>query len=358
MKEQAASSSGGCASDELNPLNRMPAVANQQRADGQEAVLSTERVESTIPTGSAEGTKWVYPSPQMFYNALVRKGKSAGVEERNMDAVVAIHNNMNEMTWRQVLEWESLHDGACAEKRKLLRFVGRPDELSPKAAAQYYLGLKSRPFDRHDWTVDRCGQEVRYIIDYYDIAARRADDRLPTLHDTDAVPSIECDVRPAGDTLGALADRARMMLPGSRFPEPKAPTTANDDAAAAPAPADVPPPAETAAAPPAGCPVASSGGGGGDRGAPSLAMADVVRDACAEKMAALQACDGERECAQAHIGLTFCIAQHVCAEEAKGFAALKGSDDHHAQAERYEKMEACVGRWGEEAAAAAMAASR
>ena len=24
-----------------------------------------------------------------------------------------------------------------------------------------------RPFDRHDWTVDRCGKEVRYIIDYY-----------------------------------------------------------------------------------------------------------------------------------------------------------------------------------------------
>ena len=40
----------------------MPAVANQQRADGQEAVLSTERVESTIPTGSVEGTKWVYRS--------------------------------------------------------------------------------------------------------------------------------------------------------------------------------------------------------------------------------------------------------------------------------------------------------
>jgi hypothetical protein len=23
------------------------------------------------------------------------------------------------------------------------------------------------PFDRHDWTVDRCGQEVRYVIDFY-----------------------------------------------------------------------------------------------------------------------------------------------------------------------------------------------
>lgn len=24
------------------------------------------------------------------------------------------------------------------------------------------------PFDRHDWIVDRCGREVRYVIDYYD----------------------------------------------------------------------------------------------------------------------------------------------------------------------------------------------
>jgi hypothetical protein len=24
-----------------------------------------------------------------------------------------------------------------------------------------------KPFDRHDWTVNRCGEEHRYIIDYY-----------------------------------------------------------------------------------------------------------------------------------------------------------------------------------------------
>lgn len=23
------------------------------------------------------------------------------------------------------------------------------------------------PFDRHDWVVDRCGKEVRYVIDFY-----------------------------------------------------------------------------------------------------------------------------------------------------------------------------------------------
>jgi hypothetical protein len=25
------------------------------------------------------------------------------------------------------------------------------------------------PFDRHDWYVDRCGREIKYVIDYYSI---------------------------------------------------------------------------------------------------------------------------------------------------------------------------------------------
>jgi len=29
-----------------------------------------------------------------------------------------------------------------------------------------FLGFKL-PFDRHDWVVDRCGTDVRYIIDFY-----------------------------------------------------------------------------------------------------------------------------------------------------------------------------------------------
>ena len=172
----------------VNPLNMMPAP-NQERAEDQSSALSTERVTSTIPTGDATGGTWVYPSPQMFYNSLRRKGKAEGVDESSMDSVVAIHNNMNETTWKRVLEWEQLHP-ECTATRKLVSFMGRPTELSNKAAAKYYLGLAPRPFDRHDWTVDRCGEHVRYIIDYYDIASKRSSDRLPSLHEEDAVPSI------------------------------------------------------------------------------------------------------------------------------------------------------------------------
>lgn len=56
------------------------------------------------------------------------------------------------------------------------------------------------PFDRHDWVVDRCGQEVRYIIDFY------SGKPLP------GVPaSMHLDVRPALDSVSAAWDRIRMQ---------------------------------------------------------------------------------------------------------------------------------------------------
>ncbi len=38
--------------------------------------------------------------------------------------------------------------------------------MSPKARINTWLGYTA-PFDRHDWVVDRCGQKVEYIIDFY-----------------------------------------------------------------------------------------------------------------------------------------------------------------------------------------------
>jgi cytochrome c heme-lyase len=46
---------------------------------------------------------------------------------------------MNEMTWQQVLRWEHLHRDACAMP-SLLRFLGRPDDLSPRARWRSLLG--------------------------------------------------------------------------------------------------------------------------------------------------------------------------------------------------------------------------
>lgn len=55
------------------------------------------------------------------------------------------------------------------------------------------------PFDRHDWIVDRCGKEVRYVIDYYDGEI-----------DKDTYQFSILDVRPAFDSLGAVWDRMKV----------------------------------------------------------------------------------------------------------------------------------------------------
>eukprot|EP00418_Pyrodinium_bahamense_P008039 CAMPEP_0179123100 /NCGR_PEP_ID=MMETSP0796-20121207/58126_1 /TAXON_ID=73915 /ORGANISM="Pyrodinium bahamense, Strain pbaha01" /LENGTH=231 /DNA_ID=CAMNT_0020821741 /DNA_START=59 /DNA_END=754 /DNA_ORIENTATION=- len=120
------------------------------------------RVESSIP--SANGQPFLYPSERQFYGSATAKGHS--VRPQDMGMVVAIHNAVNERAWQEILRFERLHANEC-DTSKLLRFVGRPGDLSPKARLAGLLG-RTLPFDRHDWHVDRCGTQVRYVIDFYD----------------------------------------------------------------------------------------------------------------------------------------------------------------------------------------------
>lgn len=200
-------------SEPIDPTNQMPTVANQLPSALQSESLSTERKCSTIPKGNAEsGTTWTYPSPQMFYNALARKGKLGETKENEIESVVALHNNMNERTWSKVMEWEELITG---EKPKLLKFLGRPSDLSPKAYLKHYLFGYPLPFDRHDWTIQRSeGNCVRYVIDYYHDDTKgleNAASALPDMHDFAATPSLLVDVRPALDSPALLYDRAVRM---------------------------------------------------------------------------------------------------------------------------------------------------
>eukprot|EP00656_Telonema_subtile_P002807 TRINITY_DN11283_c0_g1_i2.p2 TRINITY_DN11283_c0_g1~~TRINITY_DN11283_c0_g1_i2.p2 ORF type:complete len:115 (+),score=23.45 TRINITY_DN11283_c0_g1_i2:132-476(+) len=80
--------------------------------------------------------------------------------------IVAIHNNMNEKAWKEVMEFEQLCHPESVDDVTLLKFIGRPDELTPIAWVKSWIGY-GMPFDRHDWTIDRNGTEVRYVIDYY-----------------------------------------------------------------------------------------------------------------------------------------------------------------------------------------------
>lgn len=60
------------------------------------------------------------------------------------------------------------------------------------------MGYK-KPFDRHDWIIDRCGVEQRYILDFYS---------GPESPDPMAPVSVHLDVRPDLTFTGAL-DRIR-----------------------------------------------------------------------------------------------------------------------------------------------------
>ena len=82
----------------------MPTDLAQKPLPGQAIPLETERVISSIPMADGSGKHWVYPSEQMFFDAMRRKNWAA--KEVDMRTVVPIHNAVNERAWAQILEWE------------------------------------------------------------------------------------------------------------------------------------------------------------------------------------------------------------------------------------------------------------
>lgn len=222
----------------LNPLNYMPKVLSNERAETQTVDLPLEREASTIPRGDGSGN-WEYPSPQQMYNAMLRKGYTDTPAE-HVESMVAVHNFLNEGAWAEIVDWEKRFGGglrrgweiarrgeenapivtALLERKErmsgtaeikdpsLVRFMGRPDEPTPKARMMQVLGWlypakynTEPPFDRHDWYVRRFDQagnesERRYIIDYYSGPPE------PT-----GEPVFFLDVRPAVDTPTMACER-------------------------------------------------------------------------------------------------------------------------------------------------------
>lgn len=175
----------------MNPDTQLPFAETLQQDTGAAAAsLSTDREASSIPRDSA--STWLYPSPRMFHNALLRKGHDT--HPKDIEAMVGVHNFLNEQVWQEILQWETAHKTICGSVT-LSRFMGRPRDLSPRARFWSLLG-SPRPFDRHDWTVDRCGRSVRYVIDYY--SGPRGEEGV-----------FYVDVRPALDSWDALLDRTR-----------------------------------------------------------------------------------------------------------------------------------------------------
>jgi cytochrome c heme-lyase len=178
----------------INPLNQMP--TDLSSAQGTESsILGKERTISSIPRENPE-EKWVYPSEQQFYNALKRKNFET--DEKDISMIVTIHNELNEQCWNEIKRWELFN--AENSDPKLLRFMGRPSEPTPKARILNFLGYTHLPFDRHDWVVDRNGKEVRYVIDYYEAPHKPGE------------AAFSIDARPAIDSPSAIYERFKMWM--------------------------------------------------------------------------------------------------------------------------------------------------
>ncbi|XP_065353652.1 holocytochrome c-type synthase [Cloeon dipterum] len=185
---------------DIDPTNMMP-PPNQQPSPGQPFPLQTDRQISSIPKVGDKKEYWVYPSPQMFWNAMLRKGwvwKAEDIKKEDMNNIIKIHNANNEQAWQEVLKWEALHAKECGDPR-LKSFGGKATQYSPRARIRQLLGYEL-PFDRHDWIIDRCGKDVRYVIDYYDGG----------VIDGNTYQFALLDVRPAMDSFDNVWDRMKV----------------------------------------------------------------------------------------------------------------------------------------------------
>ncbi|KAH3900128.1 related to Cytochrome c1 heme lyase [Saccharomycodes ludwigii] len=143
--------------------------------------LSEEREISSIPrTGKHDN--WIYPSQKQFYEAMLRKNWKPNTDD--MKTVIPIHNNINERVWNFIQMWEKNQGGDKCGGIELTSFKGDAKKLTPRAWIRSSILGYSKPFDRHDWTVNRCGKEIDYVIDFYN-----EEDRLGN-------PEIFLDVRP------------------------------------------------------------------------------------------------------------------------------------------------------------------
>lgn len=132
-----------------------------------------------------------------------------------METVVALHNDMNEKSWKKVLQWEAVvadkDEDAISKETKLLKFQGRPSDLSPKAWLKHYLLGHPLPFDRHDWVVLRSdGSTARYVLDYYYNEPDFEDSNKNTSGPSSS-QTLLVDVRPALDGISPLWHRFAFM---------------------------------------------------------------------------------------------------------------------------------------------------
>lgn len=145
MSQQLAGSTGSHQDELIDSTNMMPVHPNQTPEPGQPFDLSKNRQVSSIPRADT-GHNWVYPSEQMFWNAMRKKGwnktdvEGNPIEAKDLTDIIRIHNVNNELAWKEVLKWElALHYNDCPIGPKLKSFKGRAQDFTPRARFRFVL---------------------------------------------------------------------------------------------------------------------------------------------------------------------------------------------------------------------------
>ncbi|EXJ58713.1 cytochrome c heme-lyase [Cladophialophora yegresii CBS 114405] len=225
------SASVECSSDRID---QYPTAASQSAsAYSPSRPLSHDRVVSSIPRATTTGTfttpansetetgphpsgNWIYPSESQFFHAVMRKQtlstSSPETLASSISSIIPIHNAVNERAWTLIKEWEvpateATRTKSCAGP-KLLKFQGLgAGPQSPKARILGLCGYTA-PFDRHDWTVERCdGRRVEYVIDFYQGKAQASEGRSSNNN-----LNFYLDVRPKLNTVEGWRMRAEKVV--------------------------------------------------------------------------------------------------------------------------------------------------
>lgn len=114
QKSKPALPSTTCDSSSMDQSLSTPSITNPPPPPTKS--LKKDREISTIPrvfssNGNAESPtdgltskNWIYPSEEMFFNAMSRKNWDPKAED--MRTIVPIHNAVNERAWHDIKEWE------------------------------------------------------------------------------------------------------------------------------------------------------------------------------------------------------------------------------------------------------------
>ncbi|KAF2788100.1 cytochrome c1 heme lyase-like protein [Melanomma pulvis-pyrius CBS 109.77] len=150
---------------EVSSIPRTTPTSAEAAAAKEGGPTTSKPANSEAETGADKTTgNWIYPSEQMFFNAMKRKAYDPNATD--MKTIVPIHNAVNERAWLEIKQWEKGRGSEACGGPRLESFSGLSSSLTPRARWNTLIGYQP-PFDRHDWVVDRCGTKVEYVIDFY-----------------------------------------------------------------------------------------------------------------------------------------------------------------------------------------------